>query len=135
MNHVTIAGNLTRNVEVRKTKGGTSVANFTVVVNEDYVNKDGDKVKSSVGVPCEAWSFLAEQMDGLTTKDKVVVTGNLKSFVREEGAKPELCLKVLTVSVVPYKGKKTTKPAPVEDNEPVGAGVGVEGSNGDDIPF
>lgn len=132
MNQTVIAGNLTRNVEVRKTGSGTSVANFTVVVNEDYTNKNGEKVKSSVGVPCEAWSFLADQLAGLTTKDKVVVVGSLKSFVREEGGKPELCLKATNVSVVPYKAKKAA--APTEQLEVVGASAGNEGG-GDDIPF
>lgn len=132
MNQVVIAGNLTKNVEVRKTKGGTAVANFTIVVNEDYTNKDGEKMKSSVGVPCEAWSWTATQMEGLTTRDKVVVVGSLKSFVREEGSRPEICLKVASVSVVPYKATK--KAAPAEELEVVGASAGNEGG-GDDIPF
>lgn len=127
MNQVVVMGNLTRNVEVRKTKNGTSVANFTVVVNEDYTNKAGEKVKSSVGVPCESWGWVASQMDGLTTKDKIVVVGALKTEVKEEGGKPTLLLKATSVSVIPYKGKSLSN-----ENLEV-ASVGVESS--DDIPF
>ena len=133
-NQVVIAGNLTKNIDVRKTKNGTSVANFTVMVNEEYIGKDGEKVRNAIGIPCEIWGFGADNMSGLTTKDKIVVLGSLKTFVREEGGKPEVCVKALNVSVVPYKGKSvssnTVTPSQQETLEVVGAS-----SNSSDIPF
>lgn len=129
MNNVVIAGNLNKNPEIRKTKNGTSVSNFRVCVNEDYTNKDGEKVKQTTYVDVEAWGWLADNLSNITTKDKVVVVGSLKSFVREEGGKSEVCVKALNISVVPYNKIKSPKQASSEELEVVGT------SSGSDIPF
>lgn len=133
MNSVTLLGNLTKVPQIREVGASkTPVCNFTLAVNDEYI-KNGEKVKNTTYVECESWSWLATLMDGLTTKDKVVVAGSLKSQVKEEGSKPTLLVKATSISVVPYTGnnKKTSStPAPVsEELEVVGS------SAGNDIPF
>lgn len=131
MNSVMLQGNLTKVPQVRKTGSGTSVANFSVAVNEEYV-KNGEKQKVTTFVNCECWGYTCDVLDGLTTRDKVVVVGALKTFVREEGGKPELVVKATNISVVPYKAKKTQKD---EELEVVGASSGESGGKKDGIPF
>lgn len=132
VNVVTIEGNLTRAPEVRETKNGTAVCNFSVAVNNEYT-KNNEKVKETTFVECEAWSFTAKNMQGLTTRDKVVVVGALKSQVKEEGARPSLLVKASSVSVVPYTGngkQSAPKAAPKEEElETVPTG------SSSDIPF
>lgn len=135
VNQVVIEGNLTRAPEVRETKNGTSVCNFTVAVNKEFT-RNNEKVKETTFVECESWGFVAKNMDGLSTKSKLVVTGELKSQVKGEGEKPTLLVKASTVSVVPYNGngggaKTTTKKAAPKDEELEVVPVGSE----DGIPF
>ena len=76
---VTVIGNLTRDPELRFTKGGDAVANLSVAVNERV--KDGD-----VWVDGEAsyydvkvWRKLAENtVEHLRKGDRVVVIGKMK---------------------------------------------------------
>lgn len=130
MNNVTLLGNLTKVPQIRKTSGGTSVCNFTLAVSESY--KKGDEtVKNTTFVNCEVWGWGTECLEGLTTKDRIVVNGSLKSFVASEGEKPQLCVKAASISVVPYnKGKKSSpSESRSEELEVVGQ------SSGGDIPF
>ena len=44
LNRVCIAGRLTADPEQRKTTGGDPVANFSIAVDRDYKDKDGNKL-------------------------------------------------------------------------------------------
>lgn len=136
VNQVVIEGNLTRAPEVRTTKNGTDVCNFSVAVNNEFT-RNNEKVKETTFVECEAWSFTAKNMEGLTTKSKVVVTGSLKSQVKGEGEKPTLLVKATSVSVIPYNGNGgsggSSKPAKTQ--KPKEEELEVVGANSDDIPF
>lgn len=133
VNVVTIEGNLTRAPEVRETKNGTAVCNFSVAVNNEYT-KNNEKVKETTFVECEAWSWTCKALEGLTTKSKLVVIGSLKSQVKEEGGRPTLLVKASSISVVPYNGNssttKTSKTAPKEEELEV-----ITSSSSSDIPF
>lgn len=79
----TIAGNLTRDPELRYTAGGTPVANFTVAVN--YSKDDPGNF-----IDCTAWEDLAENVVGdLRKGDRVLATGILKqrSWETKDGDK------------------------------------------------
>lgn len=134
VNQVVIEGNLTRTPEVRETKNGTPVCNFTVAVNKEFT-RNNEKVKETTFVECEAWAFVAKNMEGLNTKSKLVVTGELKSQVKSEGEKATLLVKASTVSVVPYNGngggkKASSKPTQKDEELEV-----VQTGASDDIPF
>ena len=106
VNQVVIEGNLTRTPEVRETKNGTAVCNFTVAVNKEFT-RNNEKVKETTFVECEAWAWTCKALEGLTTKSKVVVVGELKSQVKGEGERPTILVKANIVSVIPYNGKST----------------------------
>lgn len=125
-------GNLTRDVELRSTKSGASVANLTVAVNEEY-QSGGETKKSTSYVNFEAWGFLADDVAELKKGQKVIALGSPRTITKEEGAKSELVFKLTTIGVCPRKGvaaasasapkaapkttKKTTKTVEVSADE------------------
>jgi single-strand DNA-binding protein len=76
---VTVIGNLTKDPELRFTKGGDAVAAFTVAVNERIKDgndwKDGDPSFYEI----KAWRNLGEQAaEHLTKGTRVIVSGKMK---------------------------------------------------------
>ena len=58
LNHIVIMGRLTRDPELRKTQGGTSVASFTLAVDRDFTPEGGEKETDFID--CVAWEKKAE---------------------------------------------------------------------------
>lgn len=78
MNSVCLIGNLTRDIELKYTPGGTAVANVSVAVNKTYT-KDGEKVQEVSYFDVTVWAKSAENCEKYLSKgSKVAVTGELK---------------------------------------------------------
>lgn len=60
LNKVLLIGNLTRDVELRRTPSDTAVATLGLAVNESFKNKSGEKVESTVFVDVDVWERQAE---------------------------------------------------------------------------
>lgn len=77
-NIVIIAGRLTRDVDMRRTPSGVSVASFGLAVDDSYT-KDGTRTERTVFVDVDAWSKLADLMAQYTKKGSpVLVEGKLQ---------------------------------------------------------
>lgn len=76
-NQVSIIGNLSREPELRYTPGGDAVARFTVAVNEQYRDRNGQDQESVHFVEVNVWRELAESCAELAKGDAVFVTGRL----------------------------------------------------------
>lgn len=90
MNTVTIAGNLTRDPELRYTPTGQAVVKFSVAVNRFYVNRNGERVESTDFFTVNAWRTLAENVaESLKSGARVLVTGRIQSrtWETEDGSK------------------------------------------------
>jgi single-strand DNA-binding protein len=89
LNHIVLMGRLTRDVELRRTGSGTSVASFTIAVDRDFGNKDsGEKETDFVDVV--AWRSTAEFVDKYFSKGRMaVVSGRLqiRSWTDKDGNK------------------------------------------------
>lgn len=59
LNHITIMGRMTRDVELRRTASGVAVANFTLAVERDYAGKDKSE-KETDFIDCVAWRQTGE---------------------------------------------------------------------------
>ena len=71
MNKVFLIGRLTKNPELRSTKSGTSVCEFTIAVNRDKDNADFIK--------CICWNKLAENLSKYQTQgSQISVLGELR---------------------------------------------------------
>lgn len=59
-NLVILCGNITRDIEVKFTKGGTAYCDFGIAVNKVYYDAKGEKKESVCFVDCVAWDKGAE---------------------------------------------------------------------------
>ena len=77
LNHITIMGRITRDIELRRTPSGVAVASFTLAVDRDFKEKNGEKETDFIDVV--AWKNTAEFVDKYFGKGRVaVVSGRLQ---------------------------------------------------------
>lgn len=75
---VIIAGNLTRDPELRSTSTGSSVCSFSVAVNRTYRGQDGSNKEDVSYIDCSAWTRLGETIAQYAKKgDGILVSGRL----------------------------------------------------------
>ena len=78
LNKVFLMGNLTRDVELKKTPNNMSVANIGLAVNRQYRANDETREETTF-VDCEAWGRTAEVMGQYLRKGRpVFLEGRLK---------------------------------------------------------
>lgn len=78
MNKVILVGNLVRDPELSKTNNGTAVCNFSIAVNRDYTNADGEKDADFFNIT--VWRGRAETCGKYLKKgSKVGVVGSLQN--------------------------------------------------------
>ncbi len=90
LNHTTLAGNLTRDPELRSIGSERTVVQFTLANNRRYKSSDGETKEETLFLDCEAWGRTAELIGQYLTKGSgVVVEGRLKldQWTDKEGAK------------------------------------------------
>jgi single-strand DNA-binding protein len=79
LNKVFLAGNLTRDPELRYTPGGTAVAQFGLAVNRRFRNREGQMQEEATFVDIEVWGRQAEAASEYITKGSpVLIEGRLK---------------------------------------------------------
>ena len=77
MNRIVLIGRLTDKPELRYTNSGTEVTNFTLAVDRNYSNKDGERDTDFIDVTC--WRGLAETVAEHLGKGRLVaVDGSLQ---------------------------------------------------------
>ena len=79
INHFTISGNLTRDVEIRSVGADKSVASFTIAHNSRYKSADGEQREDVTFVDCEVWGRQGEIAAQYLTKGSMtIVEGSMK---------------------------------------------------------
>jgi len=75
---IIIAGNLGRDPEMRYTPSGQAVTNFSVAVNDNYTNSQGERVERTIWFRVSTWGKQAEVCNQYLKKGrKVLVEGRL----------------------------------------------------------
>ena len=113
-NKVILMGNLTRDVEMRTTSGGQSVANFSLAVSRSWKGQDGQQQEQTSFINCVAWGKVGEIIEQYVKKGSpLLVSGRLdqRSYEDKDGNKRQ------AVEVV------------VEDFNFVGGGRGDDGGS------
>ena len=90
MNRVFLAGNLTRDPDLRQTGSGTSVTQMGLAVTESYTNKNGEKVETTCFSEITAWGRVADACAKYLRKGStVLVEGRLETdaWETEQGEK------------------------------------------------
>ena len=70
INRVVLVGRLTRDPELRRTTSGTSVASFTIAIDNRTKGPNGEKTTSFI--PCTVWNQAAENVSRFTRKGSLV---------------------------------------------------------------
>lgn len=101
VNTVIIAGNLTRDPEVKVLGGDRSVANFSLAINRRFKGSDGKVKEEVVYADCEAWGRTAELIGQYLTKGRgCLVEGRLAlDQWRNKEGQPRSRLKVVAEGV------------------------------------
>lgn len=88
INKVVLTGNLTRDAEKSETSSGVALCRFSIAVNRDYANADGNKITDFFNIT--VWRGLAEVCGKYLKKgSKVAIIGSLqnRSYEDKEGVK------------------------------------------------
>lgn len=79
INSATISGNLGSDPTYKVTKGGTSMLEMTVAVDESYVDREGNRKSETSWIRVIVWGNRAKGLSGFLKKGmKVAVHGRLK---------------------------------------------------------
>ena len=87
-NKLMVQGTLGHDPEMRYIPSGQSVTNFSVAVNDDYKDKDGNAVKQTMWIKAVVWGKVGEEVANKYLKkgSKVILVGKL-SFGEDGGPK------------------------------------------------
>lgn len=119
MKSITIAGNIGKDAELRRTGGGEAVLGFNVAVSEG-------KDKPTIWFQCSLWGKRGEALERFLTKGTfAAVAGELT--VREHEGKMYLGVNVREID---FKGGGERREEP-----PTGSGRGILSDLDDEIPF
>ena len=124
-----ITGRLTADAETRKTKNNKEVVGFTVVVNDYYKTKDGEKKEFSEFINCSYW-LSSKIADTLLKGTIVTVSGRI--YLNEFKSKDGEHHAYLAFHVNGIKIIATAKKNSIATKEPA-----LEGTpeTKDDLPF
>ena len=108
VNKVFLGGNLTRDIELRYTPGGTAVGNTGIAINRRY--KSGDEVKEETTfVNLVIWGKLAETMaEHLHKGSGVFIEGRIQTRSWEKDGKKNYATEVV-VDEFQFADKKEGK--------------------------
>lgn len=88
INQFTIIGNVTKDVELRYTPGGTPTATYTVAVDNVFTGRDGKKHEETDYIPVTTYGKQAENDAKFLKKGAMVaVSGRIRSWYKPEERK------------------------------------------------
>ena len=148
-NKVILAGNLTRDPELRYTPKGTAVARITLAVNRTYQGEGGEKKEEVSFVDVDIWGRQAEVISQYMKKGRpLLVEGRLKqdSWEDKNTKQKQSKLKVVLESFSfidsnrPEGGAGPDAPSRPSRPTPPPAASGppdsdADAPNDDDVPF
>jgi single-strand DNA-binding protein len=133
LNKVMLMGNVTRDIELRYTPGGTAVASFGLATNRRWKDKKtGDNREEATFIDIEVWAKTAELCHQYLSKGSpVFIEGRLKldQWESKEGQKRSK-LRVVAESVQFLSSGKGGRPAAARAAQK----PGPEGPPGDEPP-
>ena len=159
INRVVLVGRLTRDVEVRKTASGLSVATFTVACDRRMARgQDGNNQQSADFISCVAWRQAADFLGSYARKGALVgVEGRIQTRNYDRDGQKVYVTEIVcdTVNLLESKSQSQNRaqnsgyqdnsyqqpysqPKPSRNDDFVsddfGAGIGMDISS-DDLPF
>jgi single-strand DNA-binding protein len=122
-NKVILMGNLTRDVEMRTTPSGQSVANFSIAVSRSWKDQSGATQEQTSFINCVAWGKAGEIIAQYVKKgDPLLVSGRLdqRSWDDKESGQKRSTVEVNVEDfnfVGGGRGDNAGTPAPTSSNK------------------
>lgn len=121
-NRTILAGNLTRDPELRYTPSGMPVCSFSIAVNSTFTDKKGQKNEQVLFVPIIVWGKQGENTAEYMKKGRgVLIEGKLKQekWNSKEGEKrSRLVVTANLVRFLPQSAKAQQGKPPINPSEP-----------------
>ena len=96
INNVVLVGNMTADAGIKEITEGVKVANFTVAINESYNKPSGEKVEKTQWIQIVAWRKLAEIIEKVGGKGKLVaIEGKLETRTFEKDGNTQYITEVI----------------------------------------
>lgn len=131
-------GNITRDIELRFTPGGTAVADIGLAVNDRRKNQAGEWVEEATFVDITLWGRTAEVANEYLSKGSAcLIEGRLKLDTWETDGQKRSKLKVIgeRMQMLGSKGGGQQQSAPSSQPQRDDAPAMTGGANDSDIPF
>jgi single-strand DNA-binding protein len=136
-NRVILAGNLTRDPELRYIPSGQPVTNFTIAINRNYITQSGERREETSFIPIVVWRKQAETCNQYLSKGSpVLVEGRLqqRSWETQEGQRRNI-IEVVADRVVFLGGVKPPPEEIIEEPEPNEIQNAIQEDKNEDVPF
>ena len=134
MEELTLTGNLGADPELRATRSGKSVANFSLAV---AAGKDAKGERITHWYDCEAWEKTADIAQRYLHKgSKVLVRGvpRAEAYLSNKDGKPRAALRVTVRTVEMLDRRSDEEDAPAQSSRSSGSG-GYTEVESDELPF
>ena len=119
-NRVIVAGNLTRDPELKTLEGNRVVGRLSLAINRNWRNANGERKEEVTFVDCEAWGRSAEIAGQYLTKGSpCLIEGRLKmdQWESQEGKKQSR-LKVIAENIQFLGGRSDSAPSEFHQPRP-----------------
>ena len=117
INRVMLAGNLTRDPEMRFTPSGTAVSNLGLAVNREYTTKEGERKKEVSFIRIVVWGKQAQSCQEYLKKGSaILVEGRLQSRSWETTEKEKRSTLEVTAERVHFLTRRTEEQTMGEEN-------------------
>ena len=115
LNNVVIMGRLTKDIELRKA-GDHKVANFTVAVDRNFVDEDGERQADFIR--CVAWNGTAEFIEKYFHKGSMIaLTGWIQTGSYEDEDGKTVFTTDIVVNTVSFTGERSERDDDDDDEE------------------
>ena len=136
MNRVFLAGNLTREPELKRTNGNLAVAELGVAINEKYKGRDGETVERVCFADVVVWGRQAETCCEFLTKGAAVLVEGSLQLDRWETQDGQSRSKMrIRAQRVQFLGRMAADNAQSEHAENREAEVAVAPGEDENLPF
>ena len=136
LNHITIMGRITKDIELRRTSAGVAVASFSIACDRDFSNNGQ---KETDFIDCVAWRGTGEFVERNFSKGRMIVmSGRLQNRKWEDkNGNKRTTAEILVENVYFADSKKDAGEkfeAAVSNRDPLPEYVVLEGDCSD-LPF
>ncbi|OBW43338.1 Single-stranded DNA-binding protein [Chryseobacterium sp. MOF25P] len=134
-----IIGRLTRDAEVRNLPKDKKVVNFSIATNDNYRNKQGERIEQTTYFECSYW--ISEKVADFLTKGTLVEL-NGRAYATAwigNGGEAHAGMNFHTSQIKVHSGGKKAESKSAESNkttkEEIGNSKSNENDKDDDLPF